>query len=151
VSGTIGPAPSGKDLYTCAVIASMYAFFGGMVLLALAQFLPGGEGAIAFFTMLGATFVFFAPFAIATIFLIAPLGCLIAVGLQAWLPPTQWHGAVTGAITAITLLSPLSFFGIEALVISNPKALALIASLIAVAALAGWHAQRTVLQWPSKA
>ncbi|MEO0699940.1 MAG: hypothetical protein AAFY81_09545, partial [Pseudomonadota bacterium] len=101
--------------------------------------------------ILGATFVFFTPFAIATILLIAPLGCLIAVGLQAWLPPTQWHGAVTGAITAVSVLSPLSLFGLEALVISNPKALGLIAALIAVAALAGWHAQRTVLRWPAKA
>ena len=148
MTGMRRQVPSGQDIYLCAIIACLYTYFGTFFLLACTAFLPEGEGAIALITILAGAFVFLVPCFFAICLVVAPIGCLFAVGLLAWVPASRWSGALACALTAVTVLSPLSLFGLDSVILSTPKALAAMAGILGVAALSGWYAQRQVLRWP---
>jgi len=82
--------------------------------------------------------------------LAAPLGCAIGLALREALPPSQWQGALNGGITGAALI------GVPALLVSSQSkppdagALAFTGAFIVVAALAGWIAQRFILNWPEQ-
>jgi len=77
---------------------------------------------------------------------------VIGVGLREWLPPSQWHGAVTGVMTAITLgFLALLFVPAELRGSVEARAIFPIFAALTLAGASGWYAQRIVTAWPPRA
>ncbi|MGB3469211.1 MAG: hypothetical protein WBA51_00130 [Erythrobacter sp.] len=140
--------PTFGQLYIGGLMASALTYLGIIVLIGISAAI-GADGASSAFGLIFVGAVYMAiPAIIIALVISAPLGGLIGMALLNWLAPSQWHGAINGALTAFVLvtLTILAFlpFWQESL---DAGTIAFTAGIIMVAAASGWIVQRTYLGW----
>lgn len=141
--------PTVPQLYISGLIASLFSYFGILVLVSLSMAIDGGGPVLALTSFLFGGIYMLLPAAGIAFLITAPLGCIVGLMLVYWLPPTRWLGAITGAlVTIIVLIAWAIVFGGFSWPFTDPGALFFLGGVTAICAFSGWLAQRKVLDWP---
>lgn len=139
--------PTIPEFYETGLLASAFAYLGILVLVSFSLSFDGASPAMFFTAFFWGGAVMAIP-AVGIAFLItAPLGCLVGLALRRVMPPSQWLGAVTGAIVASAIVSIVLFPDALSQQILDPESLLFVTLVVAICAAAGWLAQRVLLDW----
>ncbi|MDJ0978228.1 MAG: hypothetical protein QNI87_06810 [Erythrobacter sp.] len=148
----IAQAPDGKEMYFAALFGAVVGYIALVFLVALSAVIGTSDLEAPVNALVTGLLLLLVPAVVFAALVIAPIGAIIALAVRRWAGSSHWLGAITGVLTAVTL-ALASHVLLDADWRGGPDVgtYLFLAGGLAIAAVSGWYAQRTVLRWPVRA